>query len=161
MEKTLYLIKREAGRYLFVPSPVFTAMMAGGFGAGSLFLLYLSTFFLRREALWISVVFILIAILPAGLGIRAWRTRHTALIIENDGRVSYGQRELCASKTVRAVRIAPSREGEAGDCEIYFELHAGEPVSIPSPYFAVFKSPAHARPFAREVAKALSVPVRE
>jgi hypothetical protein len=161
METTSYLIKREAGRYLFVPSPLFTGLMTGGFGAGSVFLLYLSMLFLRHEVFWLGAVFLLTAAFSAGLGIRAWRTRRTPLIIDNNGRVSYGERRLCDARTVRAVRIAPARGGEAGDCEVCLECQTGNPVSIPSQYFAGFKSSEQARPFAREVAKALGVPVVE
>jgi hypothetical protein len=161
MEKTLYLIKREAGRCVFVPSPLFGGVMAGGFGAGSLFLLYLSTFFLRREVWWFTAFFLLPAGLSAGLGIRAWRTRRTPLTIETSGRVTYGEQELCAAGTVRAVRIAPSRAGEVCDCEVCLQLDAGKQVWIPSQYFAGFRSSEEARPFAEEIAKVLGVPVTE
>src|ERR1017187_9565933 len=37
-----YLVKREAQRWVVVPSPMFVSLMIGAFGAGSAFLLYLS-----------------------------------------------------------------------------------------------------------------------
>jgi hypothetical protein len=107
------------------------------------------------------VIFLLVAGLCASLGIRAWLTRRTPLSIESGGRVSYGERELCAAGTVRAVRIAASRGGEAGDCEVVLELAGGKMLSIPSQYFAGFKSREHARPFAAELAQALGVQVQE
>jgi hypothetical protein len=103
----------------------------------------------------------LAAIVSAGLGIRAWRTRRTPLKIELGGRVSYGEQELCAAGTVQSVRIAPSRAGEANDCEVCLELAGGTLVSIPSQYFAGFKARAHARPLAAQLAEAVGVRVKE
>jgi hypothetical protein len=163
---TLYVVRRDAGRLLFVPSPAFSGLMIGSFGAGCAFLIYLSTIFFRRTGAapanaWIGVIFLIVAGLPAVLTFRAWRTRRTPLKIESGGRVSYGERELCAPGTVRAVRIAASPRGEANDCEVGLELAEGRTVSIPSQYFAVFAAPEHARPFATELAKALGVQVTE
>jgi len=159
---TPYVVKREADRYVFVPSPLFGSLMAGGFGAGSAFLIYLSTmFFRRRDTAFFGAICLLVAALPACLGIRAWRTRCTPLSIERGGRVTYGEREICAAGTVRAVRIAPSRVGEANDCEVCLELNAGILVLIPSQYFAYFRTAAQARPFATELADALRVQVVE
>ena len=44
-----YQVKREAGLYTFVPSPVYAGLMIGGFGAGSAFLVYLSTVFFAPQ----------------------------------------------------------------------------------------------------------------
>jgi hypothetical protein len=162
LNPTLYVVKRgEAGRWLFVPSSTFVKLMIGGFGTGCAFLVYLSTLFFRAVNPWFGVIFLLVAGLSAGLGIRAWRTRRTPLSIEVGGRVSYGERELCAAGSVRAVRIVLSRGGEANDCDVCLELAGGELVSIPSVYFPGFKSREHARPFAAELAQALGVQVTE
>ena len=111
---TQYVVRREPGRCMFFPTPLFGSLMAGGFGAGSAFLVYLSTgFFRRTDTAFLGAIFLLVAVYSAGLGIRAWRTRRTPLLIERGGRVTYGERELCAAGTVRAVRITPSRSGEA------------------------------------------------
>jgi len=159
---TQYVVTREAGRCIFVPSPLFGRLMAGLFGAGSAYLVYLSSVFFRRSSTAVfGAIFLLAAVLPAALGIRAWRTRRTPLIIERAGSVRYGEREICVRGMVRAVRIVPSPSGEPGDCEVCFELHGGKLVSIPSQYFTVFKSSEHARPFATQLADALSVPVTE
>ena len=162
----LYVVKREAGRCVFVPSPMFAAIMVGGFGAGSAFLVYLSTLFFRRAGtvsanLWFGAIFLLVAAFSAGLGIRAWRTRRTPLNIERGGRVSYGERELCAAGTVRAVRIALSRGGEPNDCEVCLELDGGKLVPLPSQYFPGFNSSEHARPFAKALAESLGVQITE
>ena len=153
------MVKREDGRCVFVPSPLHASLMPGLFGAGSAFLVYLSTLFFRRaDTAIFGALFLLVAVLPAGLGIRAWRTRRTPLTIEPGGRVSYGERELCAAGTVRAIRIA--RLGAwAIECEVCLELDGGKLVSIPSQYFAEFPASEHARPFAQELAEALGVPV--
>lgn len=140
--------------------------MVGSFGAGSAFLVYLSTLFFRRLGaasanLWLGSIFVLVAGLSAGLGIRAWRTRRTPLNIEFDGRLSYGERELCAAGTVRGVRIAASRSGEANDCEVCLEVAGGKLVSVPSQYFGGFKERKDARPFAAKLAEALGVQVTE
>src|SRR5262249_34733762 len=90
-------------------------------------------------------------------------TRHTALTVEPGGRVCYGERQLCAAGTVRAVRIAEARTGEVGDCEVYLELDGGVLVSLslPSPYFGVSKTRERALAFARQLARALRVGVTE
>jgi hypothetical protein len=162
----LYVVRREADRWAFVPSPLFAGLMTGMFFAGSAFLVYLSTIFFRRTNtasanLWIGAIFLLVAGFIASLGLRAWRTRRTPLTIEYGGRVSYGEQELCAAGTVRAVRIAESRSGEPGDCEVVLEQDSGRMVSIPSQYFAGFSSREHARPFAAKLAQALGVQVLE
>ena len=48
LNSTLYVVKREADRWVFVPSPLFAGLMIGAFGAGSAFMVYLSTIFFRR-----------------------------------------------------------------------------------------------------------------
>jgi hypothetical protein len=160
-----YMFKQEAGVCVFAPSPLFVGMMVGGFTAGSAFLVYLSALFFRRTVppanLWFGGFLLLVAALPAFLAIRAWRTRHTPLAIEPGGRVRYGQRQLCAAGTVRAVRIARSHGGAVDDCEVCLELDGEKLVSIPSQYFAGFQASHLARPFAKELAEALGVPVTE
>jgi hypothetical protein len=164
---TLYAVKREADRWLFVPSPTFAHLMIGAFGAGSAFIVYLSAlfFFPRTDVasthLLLGAILLLAAGLSASMGICAWRTRHTPLNIEFGGRVSYDGRELCSAGTVRAVRIGPSHRGEVGDCEVYLELTGGKLVSIPSQYFGRFKAREHARPFAADLAEALGVQITE
>jgi hypothetical protein len=159
---TRYVVKREAGGCEFVPPPFFGRSMAGMFGAGSVYLVYLSTTFFRRTATAIfGAILLLVAALPAGLGIRAWRTRRTPLSIELGGRVTYGERELCAAGTVRAVQIARLRGDEAFDYEVCLELDEGKLVSIQPQYFAGYRTAVQARPFAAELAAALGVQVNE
>jgi hypothetical protein len=159
---TPYVVKREAGGFEFVPSPLYGRLMAGIFGAGSAFLVYLSTGFFRwTDTAIFGVLFLLVAALPASMGIRAWRTRGTPLTIEPAGRVTYGERELCAAGTVRAVQIARLRGDEAFDYEVCLELDDGKLVSIQPQHFALYKTAMQARPFAAELAAALGVQVTE
>jgi hypothetical protein len=165
LNPTTHIVKQEADRLVFIPSPTLVGLMVGAFGAGSAFLVYLSTIFFRRTGTNLGdslpgVIFLLVAGYSAYLGIRAWRTRHTPLNIEFGGRVSYGERELCGTGTVRAVRIT-SRGSEVGDCEVCLELDEGKLLPIPSQYFGAFKSRKHARPFAKKLAEALGVQVTE
>jgi len=156
-----YVVKRRDDGYEFVPSSTYSTLMVVGFAAGSVFLIYLYALFFQSANPWLSATPILAAVLIAAMAIRAWRTRRTPLKVENGGRVSYGEKELCAAGTVRCVRIVPSLGGEVGDCEVWLEQADGKLVAIPSQYFAGFKSYAHARPFAAEFAKALQVEVTE
>ena len=155
------VVKRRDDGWEFVPSSTLASLMVGGFVAGSAIYLYLSTFFIRSANPLLAATLVLAGCLIAAMAIRAWRTRNTPLKVENGGRVSYGEKELCAPGTVRCVRIVPSPTGEVGDCEVWLEQADGKLVAIPSQYFAGFKSYAHARPFAAEFAKALRVEVTE
>jgi hypothetical protein len=158
---TPYVVRRRNGGWEFVPSSTFVGLMVGAFGASSVFLVYLSTLFFRSATSSLTVIPLLVAGICAAWAIRAWRTRKTPLNVESGGRVSYGKRQLCAAGTVRSVRIVPARGGEVGDCEVWLEQADGKLMSIPSQYFAGFKSSEHAKPFAKELAKALGVEVTE
>ena len=155
------VVKRRDDGWEFVPSTTLASLMIGGFVAGSALYLYLSTYFIRSANTLFGVTLLFAGFLIAAMAIRAWRTRNTALNVKNGGRVSYGEQELCAAGTVRSVRIVPSLGGEVGDCEVRLELADGSQVAIPSRYFAGFKSSDHAKPFAKELAKALGVQVSE
>jgi hypothetical protein len=152
-----YTFERTADGWMLVPSTALVVAMTGGFGAGTFFLVFLSTRFFGSANPWFGAIFLVVAAFSAALGIRAWRSRHTPLKIDPGGRVSYGVQELCAAGTARGVRIVPARSGEAGDCEVCIELMDGHLVSIPSQYFAVFSRREHALPFATALAKALGV----
>jgi hypothetical protein len=162
----LHEVRREADRLVFVPSATFGGAMTLLFGAGAALMVYLSTIPLRHAGTasagwWIGAIFLLVAGYSASLAIRAWRARSTPLAVEFSGRISYGEREVCAAGTVRAVRIAKWRAGEAGDYEVGFEIAGGETVFIPSMYFARFGARVNCRPFAAQLAEALAVPVVE
>lgn len=155
------MVKRRDDGCEFLPSSTLVSLTVVGFGAAAAFFGYLSTFFFRSQQLLFGPILVLAACMIAAMAIRAWRTRSTPLKVENGGRVSYGEQELCAAGTVRSVRIVPSPGGEVGDCDVRLEQADGKLVSIPSQYFAGFKSYAHARPFAEEFAEALGVQVTE
>jgi len=156
-----YVIRRRDDGLEFVPSSLYATLMVVGFGAGAATFLCMSIYFFRHPQMLFGPILILAACLIGAMAVRAWRTRNTPLKIENGGRVSYGEKELCAAGTVRGVRIVPSFGGEVGDCEVRLERADGQMVAIPSQYFAGFKSYAQARPFAAEFAKALRVEVTE
>ncbi len=156
-----YVIKRRDDGYEFVPSSMLAALMVAGFSVGAATYLCVSIYFFRHPQMLFGPILLLAGCLIAAMAIRAWRTRRTPLKVESGGRVSYGEQELCAAGTVRSVRIVPSPTGEIGDCEVWLELVDGKLVSIPSQYFAGFKSSEHAKPFANELAKALGVQVSE
>jgi hypothetical protein len=158
---TPIVVKRRDDGWEFVPSSTFASLMVGGFVAGSAIYLYLSTYFIRSGSPLLAATLVLAGVLIAAMAIRAWRTRRAPLKVENGGRVSYGEQELCAAGTVRSVRIVPSPTGEVGDCEVWLEQEDGKLVAIPSQYFSGFRSRKHARPFAAEFAKALRVEVTE
>ena len=161
----MYTFRREADRYTVVPTSTFSGLMVGMFAAGGLLMLYLSSiFFLHansvRADVAIGAIFLLVAGYSASLAASAWRTRATPLSIESNGRVSYGERELCPPGSVRSVRIAASRR-EVNDCEVALEVAGGELVYVPSQYFATFGNREQARQFAAKVAQVMEVPVTE
>jgi uncharacterized protein (DUF779 family) len=162
-----YVVRREADRWLFIPSAALIAVMTFARIAVGAFMVYLSTLFFRHavEAALPTTLFgpalLLGGCLLAVSGIRAWRARHTPLSVETGGRVCYGEQELCAAGTVRSVQIVESHGGEPGDSEVVLEVADGNPVYIPSQYFAGFKSRKQARPFAAKLAEVLAVPMTE
>ena len=160
-----YVVRREADRWLFVPSRTLVGLMTFGFAAISGFMFYLATLIfshaIESPTNLFGPVLLVAACLLGFWSIRAWCTRHTPLTVESGGRVFYGDKELCASGTVCSVRIIETPGGEVGDCEVVLELSDGRMVAIPSRYFAGFKSRKQARPFAAKLAEALSVPVTE
>ena len=163
MKDSMYTFSRDADRCTVVPSPTFGGFMVGMFAGGCLFMLYLSSIFFRHAgqvpvALVVGSVFVLVAGYSATLAISAWRTRRTALSIESNGRVSYGEQELCAAGSVRSVRIAAARR-KPYDYEVALEVAGRELVYIPSQYFATFGRREQARPFAAKLAEVLHVPV--
>ena len=90
-----------------------------------------------------------------------WRTRRVALVVDRDGRITYGEREWCPAASVRTVRIAPDPQGERGDCRIVLELAGGRLVELPLPYFGAISQREPARFVAGELARALRVELVE
>jgi hypothetical protein len=156
-----YVIRRRDDGCEFVPSSMLAALMVAGFSVGAAVFLSMSIYFFQHPQMLYGPILLLAGGMVGAMAIRAWRTRATPLKVENGGRVSYGEHELCALGTVRCVRIVASIGGEVGDCDVQLEQVDGRLISIPSQYFARFRSYAHARPFAAEFAKALRVEVTE
>jgi hypothetical protein len=158
-----FVVRREAGRWLFVPGGAFGSLATGLFAAGGAFMVYLSTIFFRpaSSTVWIGFCLLAVAAYSVGLAIWTWRRRHTPLSVDPDGRVSYGRRVLAASGSVRGVRLREARGGDAGECEISLELAGGRAVLLPNPYFARYATRGQARPLAAKLAEALGVSVMD
>jgi hypothetical protein len=136
------------------------------FAGGSLLMLYLSSMFFRHLGassanFGMGAIFVLVAVYSASLATWSWRTRNTPLCIEAGGRVSYGEHQLCAAGTVRAVQVAGARGGDGDECEIVLELADGSKVYLPSQYFGAYRPRAHVGPFAAKLGEVLEVPVVE
>ena len=162
----LYTFKREGDRSLFVPSRIFSGFAVWMFVGCALLMLYLSSIFFRHRNevsadLWVGAVFVAIAGFSAALAMRYWSMRKTTLSIMAGGGVSYGRKQLCAARAVRAVRLATARGGHGDECEIALELADGAKVYLPSEYFGICQPRAHLRPFAAKLAEVLEVPVKE
>jgi hypothetical protein len=157
-----FVIRRDAGRWLFFPGGPFAGLATGLFAAGGAFMIYLSTIFFRQpsSAWWIGLGFLAVAAYSLALAAWTWRRRRTPLRVEPDGRVSYGARELAPPGSVRAVSIAKARGGDAGDCEIRLEVAGRRSVSLPNPYFSAYSTREQAEPLATRLAEALRVPLK-
>jgi hypothetical protein len=92
-------------------------------------------------------------------GVTGWRLRATPLVVEPDGRVRYGDGELCPPGSVAAVRIVPDPLSEGDGHKVSLELTTGAAVELPPPYFESFLTHDHARRFADRFAAALGVGV--
>jgi hypothetical protein len=92
-------------------------------------------------------------------GVSGWRLRDTPLVVDPDGRLRYGDRELCPAGSVVAVRVVPDPLSEGDGHKVALEADTGAAVPLPPPYFDAFVTQAHARRFADRLAAALGVPV--
>jgi hypothetical protein len=90
---------------------------------------------------------------------RAWRTRTTPLTVPSNGRMSYGEKEVCAVERVRTVRVMPDPGSETDGYTIRLELADGQLVKLPGLFFGDWSDQQSARFFADELAKALKVEV--
>src|SRR5262245_15648726 len=72
------------------------------------------------------------------VGVWGWRLRATPLVVEDCGRVRYGEQELCPPKSVESVRIAPDPTSDGDGHKVSFGLTNGESVALPAPYFQSF-----------------------
>jgi len=153
-----YTVTRHADRCEFRPSDTLIFFLVSIWAGGiTLFVWWAS---LTETPL--RIAFLLLAALLAGGIALALTTRRTPLTVERTGRVTHGDRELCAAGTVRAVRVADARRGESGDCEVCLELDGGRLVFLPpsSMYFGSFKTREDAFAFAGELVAALGVEVK-
>jgi hypothetical protein len=92
-------------------------------------------------------------------GVSGWRRRNVPLVIEPDGRVRYGDEELCPAGSVAAVRVVPDPLSEGDGHKVKLDLTTGVSVELPGPYFDYFLTRDLARRFADELATPLGVDV--
>jgi hypothetical protein len=92
---------------------------------------------------------------------RAWRLRTTPLIVQSNGRVSYGENEACTVESVRKVRVMPDPGSETDGYTVRLELVGGELMKLPGFFFGDWSDRESARLFANELAKALKVEVSD
>ena len=93
--------------------------------------------------------------------VRARRLQHIPLVVEGDGRVCYGARELCPAAAAREVSLKCVASGEHDNYTVSVALTAGGEVRLPSPYFTGFFHVEPARWFAVRLARALHVELVE
>lgn len=82
-------------------------------------------------------------------------------VIDSDGRVSYGNRELCPSESVQTIQLKRVPSGEDWSYKVSLLLAGGAEVELPSPYFTSFFYREQARSFAERLATALQVKLLE
>jgi len=92
---------------------------------------------------------------------RAWQTRSTPLTVQSNGRVSYGEKEVCPVDRVRTVRVMPDPGSEADGYTIRLELVDGELMKLPGVFFGDWSDQHSAHFFADELAKALKVEISQ
>ena len=158
----LYEIERSGNKAEFRPSAMFSKVMVGSFAGGSAFSAFVALLLALRNrsgSLGFVAIFCGAAIFCAYLALRAWRTRATALCIESNGRVSYGDQELCGAGSVSGVHVRPVDHGEGKEFAVVLQTVQCEFVSIPSQYFPNTSSPEVALALAKALAEELRVAV--
>jgi|SRR5262245_27488523 len=158
----LFTVTEVDGRCEVRPSSIWSQCGYLIFASGGVLLLYLAGRFLVHPGLhFTTVVFGVVLVGVAALlfwqSLRYWRLRQIPLVVESNGRVSYGERELCPADSVRFVRIHPDPQAEHGDCKVVIEVAEGPLVSLPQPYFGAISHREPARLLAAELARALRV----
>jgi hypothetical protein len=161
-----FTVARADGRCEVRPASLWSRCGFALFTFGGAFCLYLAGMFIahageRIEFLGIGAVPLGVAVLLFWQAVRYWRLRRMSLVIENNGRVSYGEQELCPAASVRAVRILPDPAAEHGDCRLFIELAEGPLVPLPLPYLGAISHREPARLLGRELARALRVELVE
>jgi hypothetical protein len=158
----VFTVVQRGGRSEFRPAPPWGSLgtIVSAFGAALLFYLAATLLKVGHNSLPGSVlgsIFLVSAGMAAWQAITYWRQRTTPLMVEQNGRVSYGNRECCAAGSVDRVCIARDPAGEHGDCRVVIEQAGGIVVPLPLPYFGAISQRDVARQLARELAAALNV----
>ena len=158
----MFTVVQRGGRSEFRPARLWGPLGAvvSAFGAALLFYVAATLLKVAHNSLPGSVlgfIFLVSAGIAAWQAITYWRRRRIPLVVERNGRVSYGNRECCAAGSVDKVCIAPDPAGEHGDCRVVLEQAGGIMVPLPLPYFGAISHRDVARQLARELAAALNV----
>jgi len=157
-----HLVVADGERWVFRRSPAFLAIMFGVLmTAGLLVVPWVLLFFMSQgiSEIWFLVVFALLDILGYALSFLPWPWS-TNSIVERDGRVRFGRRQLCAPGSVRAVFVTTLRPEMAG-WQTYLQLGEDTFVSVPPPYFGDYELGEDAHPLGEELGKALGVQVKK
>jgi len=161
-EYVLFAVTQADGRCEVRPASLWSRCGFVCCGLGGGFCLYLAGMFVAHADK--QIAFLGFGAVPLGgavllfwQAVRYWRLRRTPLVVESNGRVSYGEQELCPAESVRVVRILPDPAAEHGDCRVVMELAEGPLVPLPLPYFGAISHREPARLLAGELARALRV----
>ncbi len=103
----------------------------------------------------------LVAVFSVWRALRARRLQNTPLIIHDDGRVCYDNRELSPAQLFRAVELRRVVSGEEYSYNVAMLPTEGAEVHLPSPYFTGFLHLEQARRFARGFAAELRLELVE
>jgi hypothetical protein len=158
----VFTVLQRGGRSEFRPAPFWGSLGAAvsAFGAAVLFYVAATVLKVAYKSFLGSILGL---IFLGGAGMAVWqaitycRQRTTPLLVERNGRVSYGNRECCAAGSVDRVCITPDPQGEHGDCRVVIEEAGGIVVPLPLPFFGAISQRDVARHLARELAAALNV----
>ena len=165
MAYTQFVVTQGDGRWEFRPSstrgetiPIIFATVGAGCLLGAV-LFWLTGIGFIRVAFCIPLAGV--AALSVWHTNRAWQTRTIPLIVQSNGRVSYGDKEVCAVDRVRTVRVMPDPDSETDSYTIRLELADGQLIKLPGFFFGDWSDQQSARLFADELAKALQVVVSQ
>ncbi len=117
---------------------------------------------LSVDGIGLGGVITLIVLVPFGLlGVilHVWLGRGSALVVEADGRVTYGRTELGPANTVVLVVLTELRHLRSKRFNLDLLRRDGSTIRLPGPYFAELTEATSATWLATHLARLLQVPV--